>query len=67
MSVLERGRQHADVIWLDCIGGPAHGTSTFPYGITGTTRHTPTRGEQVTVLSGAARAVYVCRYTEDRG
>ena len=73
---IERGRQHEDVVWLDCIGGPAHGHATFPYGVAGQTRQTPRRGEQVQVLNGNTRAVYVwdeiaaafvCRFEEERG
>lgn len=75
MTVVERGHPHPDVVWLDCIGGPAHGHAMFPYGVRDVTREKPGRGEQVQVLSGSTRAVYVwsevdnafvCRFEEER-
>ena len=67
-------RPATDVIYLDAIGGPAHGARTIPFALRGGERQTPDSGDQLKVHSGSTLAIYVwsivdqayvCRYIED--
>jgi hypothetical protein len=69
-------RPATDVIYLDAIGGPAHGAKTIPFALKGGPKTTPDSGDQLDMLAGTTRAIYtwsdfenayICRYIEDHG